>query len=90
MALADDEQRLLAAMERALRMEDPRLVSLFTEQPKVSPAKFAWAVFGTVLMVAAGAAFMVTGFKMSEPALMVLGGALAILLPVWIASRLSS
>lgn len=90
MALQDDEQRLLAAIERALLKDDPQLASLFAEQPRVSPATFAGAVVGTVLMLSAGSAFMVIGVKLAAPALIVLGGILAIVVPLLIASRLSS
>jgi hypothetical protein len=90
MALADDEKRLLAAIERALLKEDPQLASLFAEQRMVSPARFAWAVFGTIVMLSAGSALMVIGVKMAAPALVALGVALAIVVPWLIVSRLPS
>lgn len=90
MALRNDEQRILAEIERALVEEDPGLALGFAEWRVVMLGSLVAVVIGVVLMLWGGLVIMVIGVHLASPVLIIIGGIVAAAFPAMAGWRLSA
>jgi Flp pilus assembly protein TadB len=84
MALADDEQRRLADIERDLAKDDPRLARRLAERKPVT----AGLVANAVMLLGIGLVIIVVGAGQGKPLVIAIGVIMAVIVPIlaWFAA----